>query len=240
MLSYDAPISLNEKPSAPIVMSVPRQSMPSVPMPVPTPAPAAVLQTGTLTNAASSTNSSLAEEHHIWLVTGPAGCGKSTVAQYLANCLHLPYIEGDEFHPPSNIEKMSAGIPLTDADRWDWLTALREASIQALDQGNKGVVLTCSALKRKYRDVIRVAPYFTPNLHLHFIYLDASEEVLLQRVLMRQNHYMGANMVHSQFDILERPKADEVDVIAIDVSQSVDNVKAQALDRVLQTIHETK
>lgn len=134
---------------------------------------------------------------------------------------------------------MSAGIPLTDADRWDWLTALREASIHQLDQGHDGVVLTCSALKRKYRDVIRVAPYFTPNLRLHFIYLDADEELLLQRVLARQNHYMGANMVHSQFDILERPKADEVDVIPIDVNQTIDSVKAEALDRVLQTIHET-
>jgi gluconokinase len=141
-----------------------------------------------------------------------------------------------QFHPPSNIEKMSAGIPLTDADRWDWLTALREASIQALDQGNKGVVLTCSALKRKYRDVIRVAPYFTPNLHLHFIYLDASEEVLLQRVLMRQNHYMGANMVHSQFDILEPPTSDEIDVIRVDVSRPAEVVIAESLDQVLKTM----
>lgn len=131
---------------------------------------------------------------------------------------------------------MSAGIPLTDADRWDWLTALREASIRELNQGSEGVVLTCSALKRKYRDVIRVAPYFMRNIHLHFIYLDAPEEVLLQRVLARKNHYMGANMVHSQFDILERPKADEVDVITIDVSRPVEEVMAEALERVLQTM----
>ncbi len=131
---------------------------------------------------------------------------------------------------------MSAGIPLTDADRWDWLTALREASIQALDNGSEGVVLTCSALKRKYRDVIRVAPYFSPNLYLHFIYLDAPEEVLLQRVTARQNHYMGANMVHSQFDILERPKADEVDVLTVDVTRPVEAVMADALGRVLDTM----
>lgn len=177
-------------------------------------------------------------EHHIWLVTGPAGCGKSTVAKYLADRLNLPYIEGDEFHPKANIEKMSNGIPLTDADRWDWLTALREESLRQLDAGNVGVVLTCSALKRKYRDVIRVAPYFSPNLHLHFIYLHASEEVLLKRVSARQNHYMGANMVHSQFDILEPPTSDEVDVISIDVSKPVGDVKTEALDKVLNTMDE--
>ncbi|KAL1836862.1 hypothetical protein VTJ49DRAFT_4542 [Mycothermus thermophilus] len=173
---------------------------------------------------------------HIWLVTGPAGCGKSTIAKHLADSLQFTFIEGDEYHPQSNIDKMSAGIPLTDADRWDWLTALREASISALASGSPGVVLTCSALKRKYRDVIRVAPYFTPNLDLHFIYLDAPEEVLVKRVGMRQNHYMGANMVHSQFEALERPRPEEVDVITIDVTRSVDEVKEDALAQVLRTI----
>jgi len=190
----------------------------------------------------SSNNATLAaarrpvKDHHIWLVTGPAGCGKSTIARYLSDALNLPYIEGDEYHPQANIDKMSAGIPLTDADRWDWLTALREASIKELDRGSEGVVLTCSALKRKYRDVIRVAPYFSPNLHLHFIFLHAPEEVLLQRVLARKNHYMGANMVHSQFDILEPPTADEVDVITIDVSKTAEEVMAEALARAIQTM----
>lgn len=131
---------------------------------------------------------------------------------------------------------MSAGIPLTDADRWDWLTALRQASLNELNNGKDGVVLTCSALKRKYRDVIRVAPYFMPRLHLHFIYLDASEELLLQRVLARKNHYMGANMVHSQFDILERPTPDETDVLTIDVDRPLEAVMGDALDRVLDTM----
>jgi gluconokinase len=131
---------------------------------------------------------------------------------------------------------MSNGIPLTDADRWDWLTALREESIRQLNAGKAGVVLTCSALKRKYRDVIRVAPYFSPNLHLHFIYLDAPEEVLLERVLSRQGHYMGANMVHSQFDILEPPTAEEIDVISIDVTQTPERVAEETLDKVLKTM----
>ncbi|KAK4099770.1 carbohydrate kinase [Parathielavia hyrcaniae] len=204
---------------------------------------ATVLSHGIMTNGAASAHDSLARDQHIWLVTGPAGCGKSTVAKHLANSLQVPFIEGDEYHPQSNIDKMSAGIPLTDADRWDWLTALREASIQALDSSgdNKlcgGVVLTCSALKRKYRDVIRVAPYFTPRVHLHFIYLDAPEQVLLQRVSARQNHYMGANMVHSQLEVLEKPQADEVDVITVDVAREPDEVMADALSRVVQTMEE--
>jgi gluconokinase len=133
---------------------------------------------------------------------------------------------------------MSNGIPLTDADRWDWLTALREESIRQLRAGNDGVVLTCSALKRKYRDVIRVAPYFSPKVHLHFIYLHAPEEVLMKRVLARQNHYMSASMVHSQFDILEPPTADEIDVISIDVSAPPEQVKANVVGKVLTKLNE--
>ncbi|KXX83024.1 putative gluconokinase [Madurella mycetomatis] len=235
MLSYDTPVSVNgQTPSPSGTIPASRQSIPSAQKSVRLPAPS--LSNGTVTNGTASGSRPLEKGHHIWLVTGPAGCGKSTIAKHLSDALQLPYIEGDEYHPKTNVDKMSAGIPLTDADRWDWLTALREASIRELNQGSEGVVLTCSALKRKYRDVIRVAPYFTPNLHLHFIYLDAPEEVLLQRVLARKNHYMGANMVHSQFDILERPKADEVDVITIDVSRPVEEVMAEALERVLQTM----
>lgn len=131
---------------------------------------------------------------------------------------------------------MQNGIPLTDADRWDWLTALREESTRQIGAGASGVVLTCSALKRKYRDVIRVAAYYHQHLLIHFIYLDASEEVLLERVRRRQGHYMGADMVQSQFDILERPSPDEIDVISVDVSRSIEEVKQDALANVLQTI----
>ncbi|KAK3362926.1 P-loop containing nucleoside triphosphate hydrolase protein [Lasiosphaeria hispida] len=245
MLSHASPVVMNgpgpsKGPSLSNLssLSAVRQILPPSPKVARLPNPS--LASGLRTNGVTSANSSFEKEHHIWLVTGPAGCGKSTVAKYLANSLHWPYIEGDEYHPQANVDKMSAGIPLTDADRWDWLTALRDSSIHELDQGHDGVVLTCSALKRKYRDVIRVAPYFTPNLRLHFIYLDAPEDLLLQRVLARKNHYMGANMVHSQFDILEPPTSDEVDVISIDVSRPADSVMAEALDRVLNTIYETK
>lgn len=131
---------------------------------------------------------------------------------------------------------MRTGTPLTDEDRWDWLTALREESVRRISTGSSGVVLTCSALKRKYRDVIRVASYFDHTVLIHFIFLDASEEVLLERVARRQNHYMGADMVHSQFDILERPSKDEKDVVAVDVSRTIEEVKEDALSKVLATM----
>lgn len=131
---------------------------------------------------------------------------------------------------------MSNGIPLTDSDRWDWLTSLRDESMRQINEGQTGVVLTCSALKRKYRDVIRVAAYYDHHLLIHFIYLDASEELLLQRVAQRQGHYMGANMVHSQFEVLERPTKNETDVITIDVSRTLGEVKEDALARVIETM----
>jgi len=174
--------------------------------------------------------------HHIWIVTGPAGCGKSTVAQFIAKTMNLPFIEGDEFHPQANVEKMSKGIPLTDADRWDWLTRLREESLIKLSSGSQGVVVTCSALKRKYRDVIRVAPYYSHDVLVHFVYLHAQEAVLLARVQARHGHYMGANMVHSQFDALEEPRMEETDVIRVDVSGTVDEVEADALAKIHEAV----
>lgn len=141
-----------------------------------------------------------------------------------------------QFHPQANVEKMSKGIPLTDADRWDWLTRLREESLSRLENGAQGVVLTCSALKRKYRDVIRVAPYYDHDVRVHFVYLHAREEVLLQRVQARQGHFMGANMVHSQFGILEPPSIKETDCITVDVSGSLDEVERDAMAKIEETI----
>jgi len=244
MLSYDSTVTLNgQSPSSPTNISAARASLSSSPKATRQPVPALSngnVPNGVVANGAQANGQQAPGEHHIWLVTGPAGCGKSTVAKYLAASLNLPYIEGDEYHPKANVEKMSNGTPLTDADRWDWLTALREESLRHINAGNSGVVLTCSALKRKYRDVIRVAPYFSPNLHLHFIYLHAPEEVLLRRVSQRPNHFMPASMVHSQLDILEPPTPEETDVLSVDVARPVDEVMAEALDKVLQTMDKVR
>ncbi|KAI9761415.1 MAG: hypothetical protein M4579_001065 [Chaenotheca gracillima] len=174
---------------------------------------------------------------HIWIITGPAGCGKSTVAQFLAESLHLPFVEGDEFHPQSNIEKMREGIALTDADRWDWLVLLRQKAVERLmGAASTGVVLTCSALKRKYRDVIRIAAYNDHDLIVHFIYLRADEEVLMQRVKARKGHFMKHAMVQSQFRSLEEPESDEKDSLSVDVtSNTMPQVQRETL-RLVQDV----
>jgi len=170
---------------------------------------------------------------HIFIVTGPAGCGKTTVAQYLANRYSLKYLEGDDYHPPSNVKKMSSGTPLTDTDRWDWLVSVREAAVDHLDSRiTPGVVLTCSALKRKYRDVIRVACYNDQAVQVHFIYLSASEDLLMDRIQSRQNHFMKPAMVKSQLQSLEIPTRKERDVVSIDVSGSMETVNRAAVDAV--------
>jgi len=165
----------------------------------------------------------------IWVVTGPAGCGKSSVADYLANNLDLPYIEGDDHHPIENVKKMSAGIPLTDEDRWDWLDTLRQMAREKCEDGALGAVVTCSALKRKYRDFIRQVGQSEANVVVRFVYLRADVELLIQRVKQRKNHFMKDDMVRSQFDCLEEPDASEPDVFSVDVSSSLLEVQKTAL-----------
>ena len=127
---------------------------------------------------------------------------------------------------------MQNGIALTDADRWDWLVNLRLEASAKLNAGSSGVVLTCSALKRKYRDVIRIAAYNDHDVLIHFIYLRASEAVLLQRVGARQNQYMKSSMIQSQLQSLEEPSIDERDVHSIDVSGSRGDVQQLVAERV--------
>jgi gluconokinase len=137
---------------------------------------------------------------------------------------------------------MEAGIPLNDEDRWDWLILLRDQALKDLKNGSKGVVITCSALKKKYRDVIRTARLYDedPNANVHFVYLRADKETLLARVRARQNHYMKDAMVESQFAALEEPDETECkqlkDVEIVDVEgtiQDVQRLAMNAVDRVL-------
>lgn len=140
---------------------------------------------------------------------------------------------------------MASGIPLTDADRWDWLILLREQCIAALDPARpnttatsnpsplrptSGVVLTCSALKRKYRDVLRVTSYHHPSILVRFVYLKANEELILERVSVRRGHFMKETMVKSQFGILEEPTAEEKDVLGVDVTGTMEEAQARAVD----------
>lgn len=138
---------------------------------------------------------------------------------------------------------MASNIPLDDADRWDWLILLRDQALTDLRQGAKGVIVTCSALKKKYRDVIRTARLYDddPNAAVHFVYLRVNPETLLARVAARKNHYMKDSMVKSQLAVLEEPDRDEIerlkDVEIIDslgTVQDVLDMAAGAVDRILE------
>jgi len=148
---------------------------------------------------------------------GVSGCGKSTVGRELAEALGMPYLEGDEFHPPQNVARMAAGVALTDDDRQGWLRTLAERIGAALREG-RGVVLSCSALKRSYRDLLRAqAP------ELRFVHLTGSPELLAQRVAMRQHPYMPASLLKSQLATLEPPGADER-ALTLDIAQPPDEL----------------
>lgn len=139
---------------------------------------------------------------------------------------------------------MGNGIPLTDEDRWDWLISLRQAAIDALSPSEAnnfhppaGVVVACSALKQKYRDVMRVAAYGSPSVQIHFIYLKLSEEVLMQRVSQRKSHYMKSDMVRSQMQALEEPEK-EWDAITINVEGPPESVQREVIDTVTKKLSE--
>ncbi len=153
------------------------------------------------------------------VVMGVAGCGKSTVARALAAQLNARFIEADEFHLPSSIDKMSTGVALDDHDRWPWLIALRNEL-----RTETYVVLACSALKVEYRDLLRSSG------DVRFLFLDLAPETALERINQRTEHFMGAAMVDSQFAALQRPIQLETDVATLIVdSLTPDQIEAEAL-----------
>ncbi|WP_243040079.1 gluconokinase [Dyella sedimenti] len=145
---------------------------------------------------------------------GVAGCGKSSVATALCERLGAHLIEGDAFHPERNIHKMASGTPLTDADRQDWLDALARELAHAV-ASHRRTVLTCSALKRRYREVLRAAE---PGLG--FVFLALPPEEAARRVAQRSHHFMPATLVESQFRDLEPPTG-EPRVLTVDATDPV-------------------
>jgi len=151
------------------------------------------------------------------VIMGVAGCGKSTLAALLAQALGLQLVEGDDHHPEHNRQKMQAGIPLTDEDRAGWLDRLA----QSLRDDPDGLVVTCSALRRLYRDRLRAA---VPDLR--FVYLDIDPEEALRRVSSRGAHFFGPGLVESQFATLESP-AREQGVLCLRAIESPEQLAAQ-------------
>lgn len=160
----------------------------------------------------------------IIIAMGVSSSGKSTVGQSIARRLHVPFLDGDGYHPPANIEKMRAGTPLTDEDRWPWLEKLAQALHEAAERKGSSVG-ACSALRRVYRD------YLTEKAGepILFVYLDGTREVIGERMARRQHEYMPTSLLDSQFATLEVPDPQTENVLAVPVTDSVETITRTVL-----------
>ena len=154
---------------------------------------------------------------------GVSGCGKTTVGAIVAGRLGWQFEEGDALHPQANIEKMAAGHPLTDADRWPWLAKVADWIDERLDAGENGLI-TCSALKRSYRDLIN-----RRGSGLIFVFLAGSKETIAARLAARHGHFMRASLLESQFADLEEPAADEP-AIRVDIGPPAAEIVEQIME----------
>ena len=156
------------------------------------------------------------------IVMGPSGVGKTTTAEGLAARLGWPYAEADEFHPRENIEKMESGHALDDEDRAPWLAAIRDYITSEAEKGGS-LVMTCSALKRRYRDILREA-----RAQVRFVALTGAIDVVDERMAHRKGHFMPKSLLQSQFDTLEPLEGGE-DGVEIEVDVPPDQVVANTL-----------
>lgn len=154
----------------------------------------------------------------VFILMGVSGSGKSAVAKQVSYNLDAAFLDGDFLHPKANILKMRSGTPLNDEDRFPWLDLISNAAF-AMSNINNISIIICSALKRKYRDIIR-----GKNENVHFIYLKGSYDVIADRLAKRKDHYQKTGMLQSQFDTLEEPTVDEKDVYTVNIEQSLEGV----------------
>jgi len=162
-------------------------------------------------------------ERRVLIVMGVSGVGKSTIAKSLAAKLGWKFQEGDDLHPPSNVQKMHAGIPLTDADRAPWLDAIKHWIDDRIRAGEPGLV-TCSALKRRYRDVL-----IDGRADVRILYLHSDEATIEDRIKHRTGHFMPASLLESQLHTLEEP-APEERPMTIEVAGTVEETVASILE----------
>lgn len=158
-------------------------------------------------------------QNSVFVVMGVAGSGKSTIGAALARALGVAFVEGDDFHPAANVRKMASGTPLTDDDRAGWLRQLA-ARIGEARRAGTGLVVTCSALKRTYRDVLRGG-----GDDVRFVYLRGPRELLARRLSTRRGHFMPVSLLDSQVATLEEPSADERPLV-VDISGSPEDIVA--------------
>ncbi|KAF8187495.1 P-loop containing nucleoside triphosphate hydrolase protein [Pholiota molesta] len=203
------------------------------------------------------------------VVMGVSGTGKSTLGSALAGALRMPYVEGDDLHPQANVAKMAAGTPLGDADREPWLARIRATAVQKIAEAEAGaqagegegasrvpprchgVVATCSALKRYYRDILRgvrapapqeagalpgdahLEPARPAALPTYFVFIHGSRELLMERMTKRAGHFMKASMLDSQLNTLESPVGEE-GVVVVSIEDSTEEQVRKALDGLIK------
>jgi len=155
---------------------------------------------------------------------GVSGSGKTAIGSRLAAALGVEFVEGDAYHPAANIRKMSNGIPLTDEDRQGWLRAIARRISNANEAGD-GVVVSCSALKRAYRDLLR-----RETGAVQFVFLRGTRDLIETRLRQRKGHFMPTSLLESQLATLESPSAEE-DVWIADIGESPDKIVAALLAR---------
>ncbi|KAL0088915.1 shikimate kinase [Phycomyces blakesleeanus] len=179
----------------------------------------------------------------IFVMMGTAGCGKSSVALEMESRLGCLFIEGDELHPASNVQKMANGYPLTDEDRLPWLRTIRDVLLEEAkkrythqatsDASRIGAIVTCSSLRKIYRDILSDIPSHLATVT--FCYLKGSPELLATRIAARQNHFMKPGMLQSQLQALEEPDSTKERVIVADIGfpikEIVDSIMSQAKER---------
>lgn len=147
----------------------------------------------------------------VLILIGVAGSGKTTVGKLLSEKLGWSFYDADDFHPKANIDKMRRGVALTDEDRWPWLESIRSF----IDERDEEMVFACSALKKSYRDFLRLS-----TKRLEFVYLKGSKEVILERLEERKGHFAGSNLLESQFQDLEEPQNVPVE----DITQNPESI----------------
>lgn len=161
----------------------------------------------------------------VFFIMGVSGSGKSTIGTLLAEELCVPFFDGDDFHPASNVSKMAAGEPLNDADRKDWLLSLNKLAVK---HSTKGAVIVCSALKASYRDTLRK----TIEDKVTWILLQGTFEEIQERLNARKGHFMPASLLRSQFETIEFPRK----AIRVSISPTPDTI----LRNIMQLINKNK
>lgn len=155
----------------------------------------------------------------IYILMGVSGAGKTLIGNKLSKCLCIPFYDGDDFHPPANVQKMKSGEPLNDEDRRPWLESLANHMVKWERKG--GAILACSALKKSYREILG------SKTDTQFIYLKGYPSLIADRLAKRKGHYMPPELLQSQFDALEEPD----DALTISVEPSPEEIVTTIIDR---------